>query len=256
VQSAHSSPGKAPPFAGFKFTKTSYYGTASTYREYPKEKTYVTCRGPLFGESYDRYRFDLAGVQGAITVIEPKTAAPGKPWAFRADWVGRDSTVDQALLAKGFHIVTGPVPYNSDGPIPADWDAVYRHLTESGFSKRPVMEGAGGAAAEAYVWAMANPAKVSCIYVENPFLHSRTAKTQPLDNLEPLAKAGVPILHACGSLDPSLESSTRAAEKRYKELGGKITVLVTEGEGHFPTSPKDPQPVVDFITASVRPSGQ
>ena len=32
-------------------------------------------------------------------------------------------------------------------------------------------------------------------------------------------------------------------ETRDKELGGKITVLVAEGEGHFPV----PKPVVDFI---------
>ena len=37
------------------------------------------------------------------------------------------------------------------------------------------------------------------------------------------------------------------AEKRYKELGGKITMLVTEGEGHFPLQPKDPTPIVDFV---------
>ena len=35
--------------------------------------------------------------------------------------------------------------------------------------------------------------------------------------------------------------------ERYKELGGKMTVLVTEGEGHFPLSRKDPKPVVDFV---------
>ena len=63
----------------------------------------------------------------------------------------------------------------------------------------------------------------------------------------PLAKAGAPILHDCGSLDPWLKDQTRVVEKRYKELGGKITVLVVEGEGHFPLSRKDPKPVVDFI---------
>jgi hypothetical protein len=41
-------------------------------------------------------------------------------------------------------------------------------------------------------------------------------------------------------------------EKRYKELGGKITVMVTEGEGHFPLSRKDPKPVVDFILGHQR----
>ena len=39
-------------------------------------------------------------------------------------------------------------------------------------------------------------------------------------------------------------------EKRYKELGGPITVIVKEGEGHYPLAPKDPKPVVDSITKS------
>ena len=76
---------------------------------------------------------------------------------------------------------------------------------------------------------------------------STMSKTQPLDNLAPLAKAGVPLLHVCGSLDPCSTSQTRVAEKRYKDLGGKITVIIKEGEGHYPTAPKDPKPVVDFI---------
>ena len=60
---------------------------------------------------------------------------------------------------------------------------------------------------------------------------SNMSTTQPIDNLAPLANAGVHILHVCGSLDPSLESQTRIAEKRYQELGGRITVIIKEGEG-------------------------
>ncbi|HTU90442.1 MAG TPA: alpha/beta hydrolase [Gemmataceae bacterium] len=75
-------------------------------------------------------------------------------------------------------------------------------------------------------------------------------KTQPLDNLAPLAKASVPLLHVCGTLDPWLDSQTRVAEKRYRELGGKITVIVQEGAGHYPLAPKDRKPVVDFLTKS------
>jgi pimeloyl-ACP methyl ester carboxylesterase len=67
------------------------------------------------------------------------------------------------------------------------------------------------------------------------------------DKLEPLAKAGVPILHVCGSLDPWLDRETRVAEKNYKALGGSFTVIIREGEGHFATGPHDPKPVVDFI---------
>ena len=83
------------------------------------------------------------------------------------------------------------------------------------------MEGAGGGAGEVYAWAIENPDKVSCVYAENPRMHSALAKTQPLDNLAPLAKANVPLLHVCGSLDPWFKDNTLEVEKRYKKLGGK-----------------------------------
>jgi pimeloyl-ACP methyl ester carboxylesterase len=239
-----------PAFVSGKFIRTHFYSTASSYREFPKEGTYITCRGPGFTECYDRYAFELRGVEGTINVIVPKALAPGMPWVFRADFVNRDAAVDLALLAKGFCIVTGPVPYNADGPMVAHWNTVYKHLADCGFSRKPVMEGDGGAAGEAYAWAIENPDKVSCIYAENPVMHSNLAKTQPLDHLAPLARAGVPILHVCGGLDPWLADNTRVVEKRYKELGGQITVMVNEGVGHYPLGSKDPKPVVDFITHS------
>jgi len=181
----------------------------------------------------------------------PSTPAAGKPWVFRADFVGRDAVVDLALLAKGFHVVTGPVPTDTNGPVLQQWNAVYKYLTGHGFSKKIVMEGAGGAAGEAYAWAIANPDKVRCVYAENPVMRCQMTKEQPLDNLAPLAKAGVPLLHVCGTLDPWLKGHTRVLEKRYKELGGHITVILKEGEGHYPLPPKDRQPVVDFITKTV-----
>ena len=127
------------------------------------------------------------------------------------------------------------------------WNATYKTLIDNGFSKKPVLEGIGAKAGETYAWAIANPDKVSCIYARNPFLHSLMAKTPPNDDLAPLAKAGIPILHDCGGLDPWLNDQTRVVENRYKRLGGHITVIVRRGEGHFPLSPKDPASVVDFI---------
>ena len=239
--------GDVSAFVGTAFTKTAFYGTASDYREFPSEKTFVACRGPWFAPCYDRYEFRLDGIRMPVTVIVPKTPASGKPWVFRADFVTRDAAVDLALLGQGFHVVTGPIPTDTDGPVLQQWNAVYKHLTDAGLSKTPVLAGAGGAAGEAYAWAIENPDKVSCIYVENPILRSHMTKAQPLDRLAALAKAGVPILHVCGSLDPWLDTQTRAAERRYRELGGRFTVLVEDGKGHFPTAPKDPKPVVDFI---------
>jgi pimeloyl-ACP methyl ester carboxylesterase len=160
--------------------------------------------------------------------------------------------VDLALLARGFHIVTGPVPYNADGPLRSGWEAVYNHLIGHGFSQKPVLEGRGGAGGEAYAWAIEHPEKVSCVYAENPVLRSQMLRTPLLDSLAPLAKTGVPLLHVCGSLDPWLESQTRMLEKRYRELGGQIVVIIKEGEGHYPLAPRDTKPVVDFITENAK----
>src|SRR5262249_54402960 len=107
--------------------------------------------------------------------------------------------------------------------------------------------GAGGAGGAAYTWAVENPDRVSCVYAENPILRSPMTKAQPLDRLAVLAKAGVPVLHVCGSRDPWLDTQTRVLEKRSRELGGRVPVLVEEGKGHFPAAPKGPKPVVDFI---------
>jgi pimeloyl-ACP methyl ester carboxylesterase len=244
VQVAATGP---PPYVSGRISRSSFYSLQGIYRYFPSEKTYVTCRGPWFRPSFDRYTFNLSGVEGSITVIVPKTIAAGAPWVFRADHVGPEATVDLALLEQGFHIVTGPVPYNADGPSLQSWNAVYELLTKHGFSKRPVLAGAGGAAGEAYAWAGANADKVSCIYAENPVLHCTMVKTQPLDGLAALAKASIPVLHVCGSLDPMLASQTREAEKRYKELGGSMTVIVQEGVGHYPTAPRSPKPVIEFV---------
>jgi pimeloyl-ACP methyl ester carboxylesterase len=132
------------------------------------------------------------------------------------------------------------------------WDATYKFLTDHGFSKKPALEGTGTAAGDAYAWAIENPDKVSCIYAENPALRSTMTKDRPLDHLAPLAKAGVPLLHACGSLDPWLSDQTRVLEKRYKDLGGQITVIVREGEGHFSTAAREAKPVVEFILSSAK----
>jgi len=58
----------------------------------------------------------------------------------------------------------------------------------------------------------------------------------------------VPVLHVCGSRDRGRQPDA-GAEKRYKDLGGAVTVLIEDGKGHFPSSPRDVKPVVDFIVS-------
>ncbi len=238
-----------PAFADATYTKTHYYGLETSYIYLKAEDTYATVSGPGYVPSYDRYDGPGTGNfhADAMSIVVPQKPAPGKLWVFHPSFLERDSTVALALLARGYYIVLPPI--SGAGAVQKEWDDVYTRMVENGFSRKVVMEGTGAKAGESYAWAIANPDKVSVIYARNPLMRSLMFTKPLIDNLAPLAKAGIPVLHDCGSLDPWLTSQTRAVEKRYKALGGKITVLVTKGEGHFPVSRKDPKPVVDFIVS-------
>jgi hypothetical protein len=242
----------APAWLPARVARSSYYDATTAYTHFPADDAYIACRGPWFTGSYTRYSFGLDSPRITVTVIAPATEAPGRPWVFRADHVdATEATVDLALLARGYHIVIGPVGTNADGVDPGEWDAVYRYLTRHGFSTRPVMEGVGGSAGDVYVWASAHPSDIACIYAENPLLHSRVARVQPLDALAPLARAGVPILHVCGSEDPFYKDNTLTGASRYKALGGHLRVIVASGRGHYPLGPVEVAPVVAFIEGAV-----
>ena len=153
------------------------------------------------------------------------------------------------LLARGFHIVVAPIAYNADGPLLGQWNIAYNYLVSKGFAAHPVVAGRGGATGEVYAWAIENPDKIAGIYGENPILRSSLAKTQPLDNLKPLAEAKVPILHVCGSLDPNLKTQTGEAKKRY---AGKMTVIIDAGRGHYPITPENPEKLVELIEKMIK----
>ena len=56
----------------------------------------------------------------------------------------------------------------------------------------------------------------------------------PIDNLAPLAKAGVKLYHLHGSNDGTVppQANTLELERRYRALGGEITIEIGDGMGH------------------------
>ncbi|KAA6338495.1 hypothetical protein EZS27_013499 [termite gut metagenome] len=248
-QSYKEKAGTTPSFLPEQYKKTAFYSTKVNYQYAESEKVWLTQWGPYFTGSYDKYSFSLRGVEGSVSIFAPLQPASGNPWIYRCDQLDGHSAVDLELLAKGFHIVVGPVPYNADGPILEHWNIVYTYLVDKGFSQKPVLAGRGAATGEVYAWAIENPDKVSCIYGENPILRSSLAKVQPINNLAPLAKAGIPIIHACGSLDPNLKTQTNEVKKRYP---GKLTVVLDPGRGHYPLEPNDPAKIADLIEKTIK----
>lgn len=232
---------------------------------------------------YDRYDFQVDG--RTCYVVTPKSVAPGKPWIWRARFFGHEPQTDLALLSKGFHLVYMDVVDLFGCPkAVGHWNAFYRYLTEEhGFAPKAVLEGMSRGGLMIYNWAAANPDKVACIYADAPVCDFKSwpggkgkspgsreswqkclaaygltedeamaYRGNPIDNLEPLAKARIPLLHVCGDADEvvPIDENTRILEHRYRQLGGPITVIVKPGVGHHPHSLKDPAPIVAFILAA------
>jgi pimeloyl-ACP methyl ester carboxylesterase len=229
---------------------------------------------------YVRYDFPIDGRQ--CLVVVPKTVAKGKPWIWRARFFGHEPQADLALLAKGFHLVYCDVVEMFGSPkAVGHWNAFYKYLTEEhGFAKKVALEGMSRGGLYIYNWAAANPEKVACIYADAPVCDFKSwpggkgkapgspgdwqtclkeygfteaqalvYKHNPLDNLEPLVKAHVPLLHVVGDADDvvPVAENTAILEQRYKQLGGQITVIHKKGVGHHPHSLKDPAPIVEFV---------
>jgi pimeloyl-ACP methyl ester carboxylesterase len=73
----------------------------------------------------------------------------------------------------------------------------------------------------------------------------------PIDNLAPLAKAGVKILHIHGDKDELVPMSANSTElaRRYQELGGSAEIVVLEGLGHGGKILYESEPLLKFLLA-------
>jgi pimeloyl-ACP methyl ester carboxylesterase len=248
VQHKNSQP---PVFVKDSLIKSYYYSFADSFHYLPEEKTYAVSRGPLFSPVYERYdvktnsTFAITG----MTILVPQHPAPGRPWVLKGNRVDRvSSAVDLVWLAKGYYVVSPPVTSQA-GPVMEQWDAVYKLFTDNGFSRKPVLEGNGAGAGNVYAWAVAHPEQVGAIYAENALMRSVLSKSTLTDELAPLAKAGVPLLHICGSLDPWLQDNSRKVEAAYKKAGGKMKLVIRKEEGHFLNEAAVAAVVQDYMDA-------
>ncbi len=231
-------------------------------------------------EGHERRDFQVAGRN--CLLIVPEQPAAGKPWIWRTEFFGHEPQADLALVGKGFHVAYIDVQNMYGAPVAMDlMDAFYRQLTDDrGLSRRPVLEGFSRGGLFALNWAARHPDQVACIYNDAPVCDFKSwpggrgrgqgspgdwrqclevyklteaealaYKLNPVDNLAPLAKAKIPLLHVCGDADDvvPIDENTRLVEKRYLELGGPITVIAKPGVGHHPHSLADPTPIVDFV---------
>ena len=247
----------------------------------PAGATFPGARSKWAG--FDRYDFPCEGRKAIV--VAPAQPAPGKPWLWRGEFFGAFPSVDHALLAAGWHVAYLDCSNTFGSPDTIKlWEGFYAQLTtQHGLSAKPVLYGMSRGGMYVYNWAAAHPDKVGLIYGDAPVCDAKSWpggkgkgkgskgdwelfkkvyglteeqalawKGNPIDILEPIAKAKIPILHVVGDADDAVpvEENTAILKERYEALGGRIEVIVKKGVGHHPHSLAEPKPIIDFILAN------
>jgi pimeloyl-ACP methyl ester carboxylesterase len=232
-------------------------------------------------EGYQRLDFEVDG--RSCLLVVPKSPAKGNPWIWRMEFFGREPQGDLALLALGYHVAYMDVQNMYGAPEAlGHMDNFYDYLVvEYNLSPKVFLEGFTSGGLFAFNWAARHPEQVAGLYVNTPVcdfkswpagkgkgegsatdwerckeiygLSEQQAMTyafNPVDNLQPLANAKIPILSICSDADPvvPLAENTAIVEKRYRQLGGPIKVITKPGDGRHPHIPPDPTPIVKFVT--------
>ena len=225
-------------------------------------------------KGFTRYHLEFEGRASFITT--PNNPLKQKPWIWRARFPEWHTGMDEILLTNGYYIAYINTDNQFGSPRAMDiWDAYYDHLVNDfGFHPELSLEGVSRGGLFVYNWSKRHPDRVNCIYTEAPvcdfkswpagfgtgigagesweilkkeygFKNDAEAKTysdNPIDNLDSLANAKVPILSMIGLKDqvvPPAEN-TFILSDRYVKLGGISTIVpCTQGKQeahghHFP----------------------
>ena len=215
-------------------------------------------------------------------LVIPKAAAPGNPWIWRMEFFDHAPQGDLMLLGRGFQLAYMDVQNMYGAPVALDhMDQFYAWLTGvRALASKTVLEGFSRGGLFAFNWAARNPDKVAAIYVDAPVCDFKSwpggkgkcsvaadnwelckqvyglteeqalaYKLNPVDNLGPLAKAGIPILSVCGETDHvvAIEENTLVVKERFEKLGGSFTLIAKPFCDHHPHSLPDPAKIVNFV---------
>ncbi|MBP3954093.1 prolyl oligopeptidase family serine peptidase [Gemmata sp. G18] len=231
---------------------------------------------PLDGEVFE--------VSGRTAFLIPAKADPHaatKPWVWYAPTLPNLPGPEEKWMFERFRaagIAVAGIDAGESYGSPAGnkvFDALYAAMTARGYSAQPVLLGRSRGGLMALSWATAHPDKVSgfagiypvCDLTSYPGieraagafelkaddLKAKLKQFNPVDRLEGLAKAKVPLFAIHGDIDKvvPLEANSGRVKERYAALGAPMTLIVPPQQGHnmWPGFFQCPE-LVAFVTAS------
>lgn len=228
--------------------------------------------------------FRVEGQTAFLILPEGPKATDAMPWVWYAPTLpGLPGTEErwmfERFLKAGIAVAGIDVGESFGSPEGrARYTSFYETLVQKwGLSPRPCLLARSRGGLMLYNWAVEHPESVACIAGIYPVcdlrsypgldrasaaygmtpeeLAERLPMHNPVDRVESLAKAGVPIFHLHGDADTvvPIEANSAALAQRYREFGGAMTLRVVEGGGHtmWPGWFQSPE-LVEFVIARMR----
>lgn len=176
--------------------------------------------------------------------------------------------IDSILLSRGYYVGYCDVQNMFGNPQAVSrWNTFYHYMiTTHGFAEKPALEGMSRGGLIVYNWAIANPEKVACIYADAPVMdfkswpagfgngvpsppdwvacksaygfssddEARAYAGNPIDNLQNIADAKIPLYHVYGAADTEVrpDENTLPAKDSIESMGHTMTVMGKDGVGH------------------------
>ena len=238
--------------------------------------------GQFYGYRMADFKDAIMGIN--YKVVSPKKAAKGIPWVWRARFWGHQPQLDIQLLELGYHVVFCDVADLFGAPLAVKrWDACYEKMQALGLHKKALLEGMSRGGLIIHNWAVANPSKVTGIICDNGVLdfkswpagakaemgkgigaprtwikckkaygfmsdaEAKSYKLNPIDTLEKITKANIPLMYLIGDKDNVVPGNENGglAEKKLDGYA-YISVIHKPHAGHHPHSFENPSQITYF----------
>ncbi|OPJ63933.1 alpha/beta hydrolase family protein [Clostridium oryzae] len=236
-------------------------------------------------KGYNRYDFFVDGREAIV--IEPKEAAEGRPWIWRTEFFDAFSQADMAMVDKGWHLAYYKIQDMYGCPQAVELMRNFHMYVVKKFSlkNKVVQFGFSRGGLYAFNYTAKYSEDIAALYLDAPVMDVKSwpagkgigegapkewneckelygiteeklddFKGSPLDKVEIVAEAKIPIIIVAGDSDrvvPYCENGQKLV-KRYKELGGLIKEIVKAGCDHHPHSLDNPEPIVNFILENAK----
>lgn len=223
-----------------------------------------------------------------VHIVIPDHPKPGNLWLWKTEFLGAFANAEVELVRRGYYLVHLEMPNHLGCPkaVALGEEMVETLTSEFGFAPEVGLIGMSRGGLWAFNWAIQNPEKTAFVWGDNPVVDFKSWPGgkgvgpgnetnwetclevyelteeealvwpyNPVDQLEVLAKADIPVLLVYGDADEvvPIEENALLVKERYLALGGRYEEIVKPGGKHHPHGlPDDPTPIVNFVEEHMR----